>query len=318
MKVYICQICGKEFTGRKKKYCSQDCSDEARRIRNRERWREANPGWDEGANKVCEWCGKKFIVPARNAHIARFCNDKCRDTWHSRQDGRLSWVEWVEIRNKQAQETQARLEEERKAKIKTKECPECGKSFETTLLNQLTCSAECGRLRSNRLNWQRKEGRYNNTNIIDRDISVKVLYKRDKGVCYICGGECDFEDHTKINGYFTVGPTYPSIDHLIPIARGGMHAWDNVKLAHHHCNSIKSDILPNELGLNIDIDDAYALARKVNTRQREVRQLSRDKKLIAAYKSTIEAERQTGVKSKGIQKCARGECPTYKGYIWTY
>ena len=51
---------------------------------------------------------------------------------------------------------------------------------------------------------------------------------------------------------------------------------------------------------------------------KEVRQLTREGKIINIYESTIEAERQTGVKSKGIQKCARGECPTYKGYVWQY
>ena len=106
MKVYICQICGREFTGRKKKYCSQDCSDEARRIRNRERWREANPGWDDGINKVCEWCGKEFVVPARNAHIARFCSDECRD----RDKGHMSWEKWTALVAQQKQERQEELD----------------------------------------------------------------------------------------------------------------------------------------------------------------------------------------------------------------
>jgi endogenous inhibitor of DNA gyrase (YacG/DUF329 family) len=317
-----CPICGERFeigkNGALIKYCSQDCADEARRIRNRERWREANPGWDDGTNKVCEWCGKEFTVPARNAHIARFCSDKCKDTWHSRQDGRLPWDAWKVILDKQKEETKKIKEVERRARMKTKECTECGKTFETMQPNQLTCSTECSRQRSNRLKWQREEKRYNDTNLVDKDISLKVLYKRDKGICYICGGKCNFKDHTKTNGNFIAGPTYPSIDHLIPIARGGMHAWDNVKLAHHHCNAMKSDVLPNELGLDIDIDDAYALAREVSPRMKEVKQITREGKMIGIYESTAEAERQTGVKSKGIQNCARGECKTYGGYKWVY
>ena len=97
-----------------------------------------------------------------------------------------------------------------------------------------------------------------------------------------------------------------------------MHAWDNVKLAHHYCNSTKSDILPSELGLDIDIGDAYALAREVSPRMKEVKQFTKEGKLIAIYESTAEASRQTGIKAKGIQKCARGECPTYKMYAWQY
>lgn len=318
-----CLICNKEYKlseeGAGYKYCSQDCADEARRIRNRERWRKANPGWDKGTNKVCEWCGKEFTVPARNAHIARFCSSKCQKAWYGRTViGNKSWEEYQEERDKQKEERLEKLKEERKAKIKTKECSECGESFETIQPNKLTCSTECSRLRRNRLSWQRKQERYNDINLIDKDITVKVLYKRDKGICYICGGKCDFKDHTQTNGHFTAGPTYPSIDHLIPIARGGMHAWDNVKLAHHYCNGMKSDVLPSELELDVEINDAYALARKISPHKKQVKQFTKNRKLIAVYESTAEASRQTGIKSKGIQNCARGECPTYKGYVWLY
>jgi 5-methylcytosine-specific restriction endonuclease McrA len=36
-------------------------------------------------------------------------------------------------------------------------------------------------------------------------------------------------------------PTAPTVDHIIPLARGGSHTWDNVQLAHHLCNSLKGD-----------------------------------------------------------------------------
>ena len=314
MKVYICQICGKEFTGRKKKYCSQDCSDEARRIRNRERWREANPGWDNGANKVCEWCGKEFTVPARNAHIARFCSDECRD----RDKGHMSWEEHLEELEQQRQERLEKLEEEREQQLSNLKCVECGSIFKGTSLHQKICSHECRRVRRNKQQRLNKDKRINDDNNIDKDISLETLYERDKGICYICGGKCDFNDNYGVNGYFTAGLNYPSIDHIIPLARGGMHAWDNVKLAHHHCNSTKSDILPSELGLDIDIDDAYALAREVSPRMKEVKQLTKDGKLINIYESTAEASRQTGIKVKGIQKCAREECKTYRGFKWEY
>lgn len=68
-RVRVCKMCNKEYerseSGAGYKYCSQDCSDEARRIRNRDRWRAANPGWDAETDKVCEWCGQAFTVPAK-------------------------------------------------------------------------------------------------------------------------------------------------------------------------------------------------------------------------------------------------------------
>ena len=40
---------------------------------------------------------------------------------------------------------------------------------------------------------------------------------------------------------FIADNMYPSIDHVKLLARGGLHEWSNVKLAHRICNSIKKD-----------------------------------------------------------------------------
>ena len=116
-------------------------------------------------------------------------------------------------------------------------CPVCGKI--TT--RKMYCSDECShehhwRLKNHRRRIKLKEA------LVDKDIELPQLYRRDGCMCHICGGACDFEDF-KINenGYFVVGKTYPSIDHVIPLAKGGKHEWSNVKLAHHYCNTLKSD-----------------------------------------------------------------------------
>lgn len=62
-------------------------------------------------------------------------------------------------------------------------------------------------------------------------ISLKELYKRDKGICYLCGCECDWNDCIRYETGQITGPTYPSIDHVIPRAKGGKHIWGNVRLA---------------------------------------------------------------------------------------
>jgi 5-methylcytosine-specific restriction endonuclease McrA len=77
--------------------------------------------------------------------------------------------------------------------------------------------------------------------MVDRDITVDKLYKRDGGICQICGKQCDFSDCLTKDGIFYAGNNYPSIDHVMPLAKGGLHSWDNVQLAHRLCNSIKSD-----------------------------------------------------------------------------
>lgn len=32
---------------------------------------------------------------------------------------------------------------------------------------------------------------------------------------------------------------YPTIDHIIPLSKGGLHSWNNIQLAHLSCNSSK-------------------------------------------------------------------------------
>ena len=84
------------------------------------------------------------------------------------------------------------------------------------------------------------DDRLNGANIVDRDIDLKKLFKKEWGVCYLCGDSCDWEDYTvNDNGVFIAGDTYPSIDHIVPLTRGGKHSWSNVRLAHRLCNAKK-------------------------------------------------------------------------------
>jgi 5-methylcytosine-specific restriction endonuclease McrA len=34
---------------------------------------------------------------------------------------------------------------------------------------------------------------------------------------------------------------YGSIDHVLPVSKGGTHTWNNVRLAHRGCNMAKRD-----------------------------------------------------------------------------
>ena len=74
---------------------------------------------------------------------------------------------------------------------------------------------------------------------VDRGISVQALFVRDGGVCHICGQQCDYEDYIVKGNTFIAGNQYPSVDHIVPLTLGGTHSWDNVKLAHRRCNSLK-------------------------------------------------------------------------------
>lgn len=124
-----------------------------------------------------------------------------------------------------------------------KVCIECGVVFVPSNNNQKCCSSECSRKRLNR----KKDNRINRTNLIDKDITLTKLYNRDNGRCYICGRLCDWNDKVMDgNGNTIVGESYPTIEHIYPLSKGGKHSWSNVKLACFYCNTMKGDSpLPN-------------------------------------------------------------------------
>jgi len=72
----------------------------------------------------------------------------------------------------------------------------------------------------------------------DPSVTLKRLIKRDGLRCAICGEMCDQNDHSWSE---YSGPMYPSIDHIVPMSKGGGHTWSNVQVAHIICNSHKSD-----------------------------------------------------------------------------
>lgn len=119
--------------------------------------------------------------------------------------------------------------------IEFKTCERCG-AIHTE--RGKFCSDLCRR----RAQYARSENRVKRAAQIDNSITLEKLYKRDSGTCWLCGGKCNYKDHRVDGlGVFIVGPTYPSIDHVFPLAKGGSHTWDNVRLAHHYCNTLKRD-----------------------------------------------------------------------------
>lgn len=110
------------------------------------------------------------------------------------------------------------------------------------------CSKKCANHMSSARHEARRRAKIQAV-LVDNDITLQKLYKRDKGICYLCGDVCDWNDSKTINGVFIAGEKYPSIDHVRPLALGGCHAWNNVKLAHRHCNTVKRDIPPSKIAI---------------------------------------------------------------------
>ena len=254
-KTITCLNCEKDYLTEREhtKFCSDGC---------RVSYNKKNNGTLE---KECNHCGVVF----RTYHQGKnFCQEECRqnyiaslpktDTYYYLPVPKfLKMCKWCctlfETTEKQngefcstvcsSRNISSKLAEERKRKNLSiqRSCENCGKKFRSNK-NTMTCSDKCMKRNWERKSITRRRARLLMNGRVDKDISLEKLFDRDEGLCYICKEKCHWEDY-EINkeGYKFVGRKYPSVDHFIPVSKGGTHTWDNVKLAHHYCNSIKSD-----------------------------------------------------------------------------
>lgn len=70
----------------------------------------------------------------------------------------------------------------------------------------------------------------------DYGITVTSLRKRDGDHCHYCKQVMDFT-RTAGRGYV---PLKATVEHVLPLARGGFHVWENVALACWQCNLRKN------------------------------------------------------------------------------
>ena len=201
----------------------------------------------------CRQCGRTF---ERQYHVFR---DVVNGTWKTNNhcpycyndqlvnDRKKRSDEREHEAQKKAQQKAERLSrtvgDELTKRLAIHVCKNCGKEFcqmVTGYNSHLYCSEVCQKRWFNR---KANEKRYRKliARRHDTDISLDKLFKRDRGVCYLCGRECDWTDGEHKAGTFIAGDTYPSIDHVVPVSKGGTHTWDNIKLACRRCNLMKRD-----------------------------------------------------------------------------
>lgn len=66
------------------------------------------------------------------------------------------------------------------------------------------------------------------------NLNRQNIFKRDNFQCQYCGTKKDL-----------------TLDHLIPRARGGTHAWENLVTACKKCNAKKGDFSPERAGMHL-------------------------------------------------------------------
>jgi len=197
----------------------------------------------------CRECGCTFDKMYKYLHA------KANGTYQNEMTCPHCWRKEIEEAKKKKREpkerearTKAEQRERKKADLISRQmearlaihvCKNCGIEYSigTTGYNsEKYCSEKCMKRWTMRIKNDRRI-RKMRTRRHDADITLEKLFSRDAGVCYLCGGRCDWTDMVDGNA----GDTYPSIDHVVPLAKGGTHTWDNIKLACRRCNWEKRD-----------------------------------------------------------------------------
>lgn len=203
---------------------------------------------------ICEYCGEPFQRTKRPKDDCKYCSRSCgslgpRYGTKEEYDRILRDKE----RKKEVGEYQRILHRLDKSKqIEFLICQECGALFLYSGMGRpkKTCSEECEIKRKKKVNRiNAREGKKRNKirkrvkdfTGYDSTLTVEKVYEKDNGICYLCGELCDWNDYQIIDNAFIAGPHYPSRDHVVPLSRGGRHIYNNIRLAHMICNSLKSD-----------------------------------------------------------------------------
>lgn len=125
----------------------------------------------------------------------------------------------------------------KKSKI-PKICKECGNEYYSKVSNSLYCSQKC-RTKHKRAGASIRSRCRHYGVYYDASVKSRLVFERDHYICQICGMATNSSDRS----WGTLGPYSPTVDHILALANGGAHTWDNVQCAHAMCNSFKRDLL---------------------------------------------------------------------------
>ena len=212
----LCATCGEQFHPRsnRAKHCA-DCSP--RRAAGR---RGSTKQWIR-----CEWCRSRKLV---TKSARRFCSQDCYRSWESRPElgpprpaPLVPLARWPQGVDRGWVESSGRT-------FYSGPCRRCGDQF--TIIDQAEtayCSPRCARADAKDRRRALKRGAGGKA-LVYR----KRIFERDRWICQLCG--------RKVNrSAVAPHPKSPTLDHVVPLAKGGRHEPANVQCAHFRCNLLK-------------------------------------------------------------------------------
>lgn len=219
MKPHCCKSCNSPITTRGRRgriavYCSAKCKYH---------------GQPRGARfrRTCVACGTLFIASKKRKYCSNAC---CVKRYPIVKQNCQSCGNEIERRGKSATPRCNVCQSKRAAQIGhsityASTCKHCSASFVGTVRRRF-CSKSC----SNKFDCIQKRNR--RRAVFVEPVSIVDVHRQSNGVCAGCGLSIDLQ---------AVVPhrLKPSIDHIVPVSKGGEHSLGNTQLMHVGCNSRK-------------------------------------------------------------------------------
>lgn len=250
---------GENNSTREKKWCSSKCGAAAAY------WRKKNNARSPRKTH-CDECGEELVY-GPNDKVKRFCDYNCQRHYRwknvpgererhmarslegKRKKAPLNYAEgpfWTcrncgdtldSIRARFCKKIECRTKARSYHSPGSKICSmeSCKRRAETRGLCSSHYSVEWARLNRDRHLANVRKRQALKSGATKGEIFTRLeIMERDGWVCHLCGGEIDRNAKARSREYGTV-------DHIIPLSKGGNHTLDNVAAAHGSCNSSKGN-----------------------------------------------------------------------------
>lgn len=189
-------------------------------------------------SRLCKGCLQPLEAGTRERNPRKWCSERCR-VWAYHHPGA--------IRRAEPKPNPAR------AKLPEQKCAlsECGVTFQPRRTSDRCCSEQHGKRLYNRESradgrqrpepWNdKRRDRYHRRRALlvaastGEPVLLAEIAERDGWKCSLCRRPVDPKTRWP-------NSASPSLDHRVPLSRGGAHDPSNVFLAHLGCNSAKGD-----------------------------------------------------------------------------
>lgn len=180
--------------------------------------------------RQCAWCGEGFVVFVSEGQ--RYCSLSCGNQGRKVHPHVLPHRAYGKAVVKYVRPSHASVLAPKRDQWWACVCQVCATRYVHTTHSTL-CSSECERIvrreaHARAMAQRRARERGAHAEVFDR---IEV-FERDGYVCHLCGDMTDPEAaYPALN--------MPTLDHVVPLARGGHHTRANSKTAHLLCNSLK-------------------------------------------------------------------------------